>query len=95
MNPHFATLVLGLAHQANAVLDGQLPPGAEQLAGADPRQIAQTLIDTLGMLQEKTAGRLEPEEEKLLSDSLTLLRFRFVQGGGGGAGGGAGASQRS
>jgi hypothetical protein len=82
MNPHFATLVLGLAHQANAAIDGQLPPGAEQLPGADGRQIAQTLIDTLGMLQDKTRGQLDADEEKLLSDSLTMLRFRFVQGGG-------------
>jgi hypothetical protein len=82
MNPHFATLVFGLAHQANAALDGQLPPGADQVPGADGRQIAQTLIDTLGMLQEKTAGRLDPDEDKLLADSLTMLRFRFVQGGG-------------
>jgi hypothetical protein len=82
MNPHFATLVLGLAHQANSALDGQLPPGADQLPGADARQIAQTLIDTLGMLATKTAGRLEPDEEKLLADALTGLRFRFVQTGG-------------
>ena len=68
--------------QANAALDGQLPPGAENLPGADSRQIAQTLIDTLGMLQDKTRGRLDGDEEKLLADSLTMLRFRFVQGGG-------------
>ena len=83
MNPHFATLVMGLAHQANSALDGQLPPGADQLPGVDVRQIAQTLIDTLGMLEQKTAGRLDPDEQKLLADSLTMLRFRFVQGPGG------------
>jgi hypothetical protein len=78
MNPHFASLVLGLAHQAQSVLDGQLPPGAEE-AGADARQMAQTLIDTLGMLAEKTAGSLEPDERQLLDGALTALRFRFVQ----------------
>ena len=36
MNPHFATLVLGLAHQANAALDGQLPPGAVTVRDDDP-----------------------------------------------------------
>ena len=30
MNPHFISLVMGLAAQANSALDGQLPPGAEQ-----------------------------------------------------------------
>jgi hypothetical protein len=84
MNPHFATLVMGLAHQANSALDGELPPGADQLPGIDVRQIAQTLIDTLGMLEQKTAGRLDADEQKLLADSLTMLRFRFVQGPGGG-----------
>ena len=86
MNPHFATLVLGLAHQTEAALQGQLPPGAEQLPNAAPRQVAQTLIDTLAMLEAKTAGRLEPDEAKLITDVLTGLRFRFVQTGGGGPG---------
>jgi hypothetical protein len=31
MNPHFASLVLGLAQQAESALQGNLPPGAEQL----------------------------------------------------------------
>lgn len=78
MNPHFASLVLGLAQQAEAALEGRLPAGAE--AAADQaRTIAQTLIDTLGMLAEKTAGRLEADEHRLLDQALTALRFRFVQ----------------
>jgi hypothetical protein len=82
MNPHFATLVLGLAHQADAALNGQLPPGAEQVPGASAKEMARTLIDTLVMLEDKTSGRLEPDEAKLLTDALTALRFRFVQLGG-------------
>ena len=31
MNQHFASLVLGLAQQAEAALAGKLPPGAEGL----------------------------------------------------------------
>ena len=82
MNPHFASLVLGLAQQAEAALQGQLPPGAEQLGGqVNARQIAQTLIDTLGMLQSKTEGRLDPDEKQLLEATLTAVRFRFVQSG--------------
>ena len=77
MNTHFASLVLGLAHQADAALAGQLPPGAE--GAGDSRMVAQTLIDTLGMLQEKTAGRLDLDESRLLDQTLTALRFRFVQ----------------
>ena len=77
MNPHFASLVLGLAHQAEAALQGQLPPGAE--GAGEARTVAQTLIDTLGMLSDKTAGHLDPDESRLLDQTLTALRFRFVQ----------------
>jgi hypothetical protein len=79
MNPHFASLVLGLAQQAQAALDGQLPPGAEQLGAPDPKEVAQALIDTLGMLEQKTTGQLDAEEHTLLTQTLTSLRFRFVQ----------------
>ena len=77
MNPHFASLVLGLAHQAESALSGNLPPGAE--GAGDARTVAQTLIDTLGMLVEKTEGHLEPDERRLLDQTVTSLRFRFVQ----------------
>jgi hypothetical protein len=77
MNPHFASLVLGLAHQAEAALGGTLP--LEAGAAGDARKVAQALIDTLGMLLEKTEGRLEQDERQLLDQALTALRFRFVQ----------------
>jgi hypothetical protein len=77
VNPHFASLVLGLAQQAESALSGQLPPGGEELG--DARKLAQTLIDTLGMLVEKTAGHLEPDEKQLLDQAVTSLRFRYVQ----------------
>jgi len=80
MNPHFASLVMGLAAQANSVLDGQLPPGLPT-EGIDTREVARNLIDTLGMLEEKTRTQLEPEEARLLSEALTALRFRFLRGG--------------
>ena len=82
MNPHFASLVLGLAQQAESAMQGNLPPGAEQLgAQANARQIAQTLIDTLGMLETKTRGQLDPNEQQLLTQALTSLRIRYVQSG--------------
>jgi len=80
MNPHFASLVLGLAHQANAALSGELPAGAEGMGAGGARQVAQTLIDTLGMLAEKTAGRLDADEQRLLDQALTELRVKFVTG---------------
>jgi hypothetical protein len=76
MNPHFASLVFGLSQQAEAALAGQLPG---EVGVADGRKLAQALIDTLGMLAEKTAGRLDSDETQLLDQALTSLRFRFVQ----------------
>jgi hypothetical protein len=77
VNPHFVSLVAGLAQQAEAALQGHLPPGAD--TAGDSRKVAQMLIDTLGMLAEKTAGRLEPDEQQFLDQAVTSLRFRFVQ----------------
>lgn len=82
MNPHFASLVMGLAAQAEAALQGQGPPGVEGISPADLRRAAQAMIDTLGMLEEKTRGQLDAEETRLLAEALTSLRFRFVQTGG-------------
>lgn len=79
MNPHFASLVLGLAQQAGAALEGNLPAGAEEHGIVDARQIAHNLIDTIGMLEEKTKGHLDEDEQRLVSETLTALRFRFVQ----------------
>jgi hypothetical protein len=77
MNPHFASLVLGLAQQAEAALSGELPAGTEGVV--DARSLAHTLIDTLGMLAEKTSGHLEADEKQLLDQAVTALRFRYVQ----------------
>ncbi len=78
MNPHFGSLVMGLAAQANAALDGKLPPGTPGSAAGDARPLAQALIDTLAALEEKTRGNLTAEEGKLLSEVLTGLRIRFA-----------------
>ena len=42
-------------------------------------RIARHTIDLLAMLQEKTRGNVTLEEQRLLENSLTELRFRFVQ----------------
>ncbi|MES2307114.1 MAG: DUF1844 domain-containing protein [Gemmatimonadota bacterium] len=80
MNQHFGSLILGLAAQANAALDGQLPPGAEAAGAGNARQLAQALIDTLSALQEKTKGNLDADEALLMEQALTGLRFRFATG---------------
>ena len=41
--------------------------------------VARHTIDLLAVLQEKTQGNLTSEEERLLENGITELRFRFVQ----------------
>ncbi len=41
--------------------------------------MARHTIDLMGVLLEKTKGNLSLDEQRLLENSLTELRFRFVQ----------------
>jgi hypothetical protein len=41
--------------------------------------IARHSIDLLAILQEKTRGNLTTEENRMLENGLTELRFRFMQ----------------
>jgi hypothetical protein len=41
--------------------------------------LARHSIDMLAMLQQKTKGNLSLEEQRLIDNGLTELRFRFVQ----------------
>lgn len=41
--------------------------------------LARHSIDMLAMLQEKTRGNLTTEEQRLIENGLTELRFRFIQ----------------
>ncbi len=42
-------------------------------------ELARHTVDLLGMLHEKTKGNLSLEEHRMLENSLTELRFRYVQ----------------
>ncbi len=76
--PTFEFLVFSLKTQAEIRL-GLLRFGAE--ADEDPIDLpsARHAIDLLGMLSEKTRGNLSLEEQRLIENSLTELRFRYVQ----------------
>ena len=41
--------------------------------------LARHTIDMMGVLLEKTKGNLSMEEQRMLENSVTELRFRFVQ----------------
>ena len=52
----------------------------ENQEDAEPNlPLAKHSIDMLAMLQEKTRGNLTVEEQRLIENGLTELRFRYVQ----------------
>lgn len=73
----FEFLTESLRLQAEMQL-GLMRLGSEEGPPAD-LELARHSIDMLGMLQEKTRGNLTLEEQRLLENSLTMLRFRYVQ----------------
>src|SRR5579863_4762314 len=73
--PNFDFLVYSLRLQAELNL-GLLPFGEKRKPDFD---LGRHNIDLLAMLQEKTKGNLSIEEQRSLDNSVTELRFRFVQ----------------
>ena len=73
----FGFLVLSLRTQAEMQL-GLMHFGEEEPPEPDLR-MARHSIDLMAVLLEKTKGNLTLEEQRLLENSLTELRFRFVQ----------------
>lgn len=69
----FFDLVDFFAQQALALLSGQIPG-----RGRDA-ETARYFIDLLGVVQEKTAAQLSPEEARYLDDVLFQLRALYVQ----------------
>jgi hypothetical protein len=69
-------LILSLKMQAEMGLGLIKVPGDEE--GKDLVR-ARHFIDLLAMLVEKTKGNLSLQEQRLLENSLTELRFRYVQ----------------
>lgn len=71
----FDFLIYSLRLQAELNL-GLLPFGDQR----EPDfELGRHNIDLLAMLQEKTKGNLTAEEERSLNNSVTELRFRWVQ----------------
>jgi hypothetical protein len=74
----FSLLVLSLRMQAEMQL-GLIHFGEEKDRPEPDLDAARHAIDLLAILQEKTKGNLTIEEQRLLENSLTELRFRYVQ----------------
>jgi hypothetical protein len=73
----FTFFVLSLRAQAEMQL-GLMNYGQEEESKPD-LQMARHTIDLMAVLRDKTKGNLSLEEQRMLENSLTELRFRFVQ----------------
>jgi hypothetical protein len=78
--PTFEFLVFSLKTQAEIRL-GLSPFGGDGEGEREEADLpsARHAIDMLAMIAEKTRGNLSMEEQRLIENSLTELRFRFVQ----------------
>ncbi len=74
----FSLLVISLRTQAEMHL-GLLHVGEEKDRPEPDLEASRHAIDLLAILQQKTRGNLSLEEQRLLDNSLTELRFRYVQ----------------
>ncbi|MFA5177015.1 MAG: DUF1844 domain-containing protein [Candidatus Omnitrophota bacterium] len=74
--PDFKFFISTLSLQASIFL-GQIPNPATHESGEDLPQ-AKFIIDTLGMLQEKTKGNLKEDEAALLENLLYELRTFYL-----------------
>jgi len=74
----FEFFVLSMKMQAEMSL-GLIHFGEEKDRPKPDLRVARHSIDLLSMIAEKTKGNLTLEEQRLIENSLTELRFRFVQ----------------
>lgn len=74
--PDFSFFITTLSLQASISL-GHIPNPATNKKEENLTQ-AKFVIDTLGMLKDKTKGNLTPEEERLLENMLYELRMSYL-----------------
>src|SRR5688572_7317017 len=74
----FEFFVLSMKMQAEMSM-GLIHFGDEKDRPKPDLRVARHSIDLLGMIAEKTKGNLNVQEQRLIENSLTELRFRFVQ----------------
>lgn len=74
----FAFLVESILMQTQIQL-GLLHLGEGEEKAEPNLPVARHSIDMLAMLEQKTKGNLTVEEQRLIENGLTELRFRYVQ----------------
>jgi hypothetical protein len=72
----FLSLIMSLASNAAASL-GMMPHPVTGESGVDIKT-AKHWIDVLGMLEQKTRGNLDPQEDQVLESLLADLRMQYV-----------------
>ena len=72
----FLQLVLGLQQAAMVALGKLMNP----MSGKLERNLeaARNTIDTLGAIESRTRGNLEPDEQRVLGQVLSELRMNYV-----------------
>ena len=73
----FATFILSLSHSALVHLGDAPDPSSGDVRRSLP--MARQTIDLLALLEQKTQGNLNCEEERLLDQALYDLRMRYVE----------------
>lgn len=74
----FEFFVLSMKMQAEMSM-GLIHFGEEKDRPQPDLRVARHSIDLLAMLADKTRGNLTIDEQRLIENSLTELRFRYVQ----------------
>jgi hypothetical protein len=72
----FLQLLLGLQQAAMVALGKLMNP----MSGKIERNLeaAKNTIDTIGAIESRTRGNLEPDEQRVLTQVLTELRMNYV-----------------
>ena len=74
----FSTFILSLVTTAAVHFGDMTPPGSDKPLEPNLAGAAQ-MIEILGMLEQKTRGNLDPDEQRFLEQALYELRMRYVE----------------
>ena len=74
----FLQLVIGLQQSAMIALGKLMNPITRKVE--TDLEVARDTIDTLGALEARTRGNLEPDEARVLQQALADLRLNYVDG---------------
>ncbi len=77
MKPTFLTIVQMFQLEGMVALGKMLNPANNQIT--KNLEHAKYVVDILDLLQEKTKGNLQPDEETFLTNALSTLKLNYVE----------------